>query len=235
MDPFLFCVYHKDVYPPATNDFMTAPVRGDGSDFNPNAPYRMYHGDTIPGFPQHPHRGFETITATITGLVDHADSVGNAGRYGHGDVQWMTAGGGVVHSEMFPLLEKEKPNALRFFQIWLNLPAKSKMVDPSFAMFWAHDVHKYESMERQAKVTVWAGNYFGVNGMLYVSMLMMCCVVGIHADSRFRFPIFSYTAFRSHVGHIKSKPKTPHHPIAGRATQPTMSPSFILASNQVVV
>lgn len=53
---------------------------GNGSDFNPHAPYRMYHGDKVPGFPQHPHRGFETITATMAGLIDHADSVGNAGR-----------------------------------------------------------------------------------------------------------------------------------------------------------
>jgi redox-sensitive bicupin YhaK (pirin superfamily) len=165
LDPFLFCVYHKDAYPPATNDSMTAPIHGDGSDFNPDAPYRMYHGDDIPGFPQHPHRGFETITATIEGLVDHADSVGNAGRYGQGDVQWMTAGAGVVHSEMFPLLNKESSNKLRFFQIWLNLPAKSKMVDPGFAMFWAHDVPTYESVEQKAKVTVWAGNYFGVHGV----------------------------------------------------------------------
>jgi hypothetical protein len=62
-DPYLFCVYHKDQYP-AGNGKMEAPHRGDGSDFNPSAPYRMYHGEKIPGFPQHPHRGFETITAT---------------------------------------------------------------------------------------------------------------------------------------------------------------------------
>jgi hypothetical protein len=62
-DPYLFCVYHKDEYP-AGNGKMEAPRVGDGSDFNPSAPYRMYHGTKIPGFPQHPHRGFETITAT---------------------------------------------------------------------------------------------------------------------------------------------------------------------------
>lgn len=151
---------------------MEAPRRGDGSDFDPNSPYRMYHGDTIPGFPQHPHRGFETITATIQGLVDHADSVGNAGRYGQGDVQWMTAGGGVVHSEMFPLLDMEEDNILRFFQIWLNLPAKSKMVDPSFAMFWANDVPTFESKETKASVTVWAGHYFGVEGTHWLTAVV---------------------------------------------------------------
>ena len=90
-DPFLFCVYHYDNYPAGDKD-MQAPKRGNGADFNPNAPYRMYHGDRVPGFPQHPHRGFETITATITGLIDHTDSLGNAGRYGDGDLCWMTAG-----------------------------------------------------------------------------------------------------------------------------------------------
>lgn len=160
VDPFLFCVYHKDKYP-AGNSAMEAPRVGNGMDFDPSAAYRMYHGENIPGFPQHPHRGFETITATIGGLIDHADSVGNAGRYGMGDVQWMTAGGGVVHSEMFPLIHQEQDNPTRFFQIWLNLPARSKMVKPSFAMFWASDVPKW-SVDK-ASVTVWAGQYFGVD------------------------------------------------------------------------
>lgn len=75
----------------------------------------------------------------------------------------MTAGQGVVHSEMFPLLDTENPNPTRFFQIWLNLPAKSKMVPPGFAMFWASDVPKWTDESKMASVTVWAGNnYFGV-------------------------------------------------------------------------
>ena len=73
-DPFLFCVYHVDNYP-AGDDQMQAPRRGNGADFDPSQPYRMYHGDRIPGFPQHPHRGFETITATIEGIVNHCDSM----------------------------------------------------------------------------------------------------------------------------------------------------------------
>jgi len=169
LDPFLFCVYHKDQYPPGNPD-MEAPFPGNGSDFNDQVPYRMYHGSSIPGFPQHPHRGFETITATMEGIIDHADSLGNAGRYGKGDVQWMTAGKGVVHSEMFPLIEQQRDNPTRFFQIWLNLPARSKMVDPGFAMFWAHEVPHvdYDDAEdsnnnEKVSVTVWSGtNYLGV-------------------------------------------------------------------------
>jgi len=160
-DPFLFCVYHLDKYPKGPSDkSMEAPRRGDGMDFNPTAPYRMYHGDKVPGFPQHPHRGFETITATLSGLIDHADSVGNAGRYGEGDLQWMTAGKGVVHGEMFPLVNIDRPNHTKFFQIWLNLPRKSKMVEPSFAMFWANDISKFTSNDGKAVVTSWYGDYF---------------------------------------------------------------------------
>jgi quercetin 2,3-dioxygenase len=115
---------------------------------------------TTTGFPQHPHRGFETVTATIDGLIDHTDSLGNGGRYGEGDVQWMTAGKGIVHGEMFPLIFQEKPNHTRFFQIWINLPARSKMVEPSFAMFWNHDVPKWKSQDGKTAVTVFYGDYF---------------------------------------------------------------------------
>jgi hypothetical protein len=73
-DPFLFCAYHIDNYP-AGDEHMQAPRRGNGADFDPRQSYRMYHGDRIPGFPQHPHRGFETITATIEGIIDHCDSM----------------------------------------------------------------------------------------------------------------------------------------------------------------
>lgn len=161
LDPFLFCVYHKDEYPAdESGGKMQTLFPGNGMDFDPEKTYRMYHGHHIPGFPQHPHRGFETITATMEGLIDHADSVGNAGRYGEGDVQWMTAGQGIVHGEMFPLVHATKENHLRLFQIWLNLPSAKKMVNPSFAMFWSNDVPVWTSADGKASVTVWAGDYF---------------------------------------------------------------------------
>ena len=111
-DPFLYCVHHEDKFPngnelmgPESSNFKG---RHMGDDFIIKDGFRMYHGQTVPGFPGHPHRGFETITVVRKGLVDHADSLGAAGRYGDGDVQWMTAGKGVQHSEMFPLIKQDE-------------------------------------------------------------------------------------------------------------------------------
>lgn len=142
-DPFLFCAYHKDQYPKGNENLgpnVSLKGRDIGQDFVIKDGFRMYHGDTVPGFPSHPHRGFETITIAENGVVDHADSMGGAGRFGKGDVQWMTAGKGIQHSEMFPLLNKDSENPLEMFQIWLNLPRANKMVEPHFSMIWSEDV-----------------------------------------------------------------------------------------------
>ena len=138
-DPFLFCVHHDDAYPKGNGQFGPAESlagRNPGSDFAGKDGWRMYHGDAVPGFPQHPHRGFETVTVVRNGWLDHSDSLGAAARYGGGDVQWLTAGKGILHAEMFPLLRDEQPNPVELFQIWLNLPAARKFVDPHFAMLW---------------------------------------------------------------------------------------------------
>jgi redox-sensitive bicupin YhaK (pirin superfamily) len=159
-DPFLFCAYHLDHYPKGNEEMGPATSlegRNLGNDFIVKDGWRMYHGQTVPGFPTHPHRGFETITLANKGFCDHSDSLGAAGRFGEGDVQWMTAGRGVQHCEMFPLLKTEEENPLELFQIWLNLPSKSKFVDPHFAMLWHEDIPVITSDEATVKVI--AGNY----------------------------------------------------------------------------
>ena len=123
--------------PPRTRRLPEGPHIGQ--DFDSIDGWNMYHGKNVPGFPQHPHRGFETITYVRTGFCDHSDSMGATARFGRGDTQWMTAGKGIVHCEMFPLLKRDEPNPLELFQIWLNLPAEDKMVDPYFTMLWSHD------------------------------------------------------------------------------------------------
>lgn len=163
-DPFLFCVHHEDNFPKGNEQMgpSTELLKGRhmGDDFIIKDGFRMYHGKTVPGFPGHPHRGFETITVVRKGIVDHADSMGAAGRYGNGDVQWMTAGKGVQHSEMFPLIHADKDNTMELFQIWLNLPKKNKMVEPHFKMLWRESIPNYihtDSNQKKTTVEVIAG------------------------------------------------------------------------------
>jgi redox-sensitive bicupin YhaK (pirin superfamily) len=163
LDPFLFCVHHVDHYPPGNEKFgpdASLAGRDIGQDFAGKDGWRMYHGDVVPGFPQHPHRGFEAVTIVRKGFIDHSDSLGAAARFGTGDVQWLTAGAGVVHSEMFPLLDRHGPNTLELFQIWLNLPARAKMVPAYFTMFWNEQIprRRYtDAAGRHTDVTVIAG------------------------------------------------------------------------------
>jgi redox-sensitive bicupin YhaK (pirin superfamily) len=160
IDPFLFCAHHDDAYPRGNEHLgpdASLAGRDIGQDFSALDGWSMYHGDVVPGFPQHPHRGFETVTLVRRGLIDHSDSLGAKARFGHGDVQWVTAGNGIVHSEMFPLLDQEEPNPIELFQIWLNLPAADKRVDPYFTMLWADDIPTVDG------VTVIAGSFNGVD------------------------------------------------------------------------
>ena len=165
LDPFLFCVYHDDAYPKGNGRMgpeASLAGRQIGQDFSRTDGWSMYHGETVPGFPSHPHRGFETVTIVRKGLVDHSDSLGATARFGGGDVQWLTAGKGIVHSEMFPLLDANAPNPLELFQIWLNLPAQSKMAEPHFTMFWSEAIPRFASDDAKGgrtEVAVIAGRF----------------------------------------------------------------------------
>lgn len=164
-DPFLFCVHHVDHYP-AANKHMgpvaSLEARDIGMDFSGADGWSMYHGSIVPGFPQHPHRGFETVTFMRQGTIDHSDSLGATARFGRGDAQWLTAGRGIVHCEMMPLLDRTGPNPSELFQIWLNLPAAQKMVDPYFTMLWREDIPQVvieDEAGRTVDMTVVAGPF----------------------------------------------------------------------------
>lgn len=167
--PFLICMHHADHYPRG-NDQQGPDVelsgRQIGQDFSGKDGFSMYHGEVVPGFPMHPHRGFETVTAVIEGTVEHFDSSGSEGRYGSGDVQWLTTGKGCQHAEMFPLVNDDKDNPLELFQIWLNLPAENKFVDPHYKMLWKKDIPDIEINENQkgkVNIKLIAGTYKGTD------------------------------------------------------------------------
>ena len=167
IDPFLFCVHHNDAYP--QGDANMAPRaslagRNLGQDFSGKDGWSMYHGQSVPGFPSHPHRGFETVTIVRKGRIDHSDSAGATARFGDGDVQWLTAGKGIVHCEMFPLLHTDQANPTELFQIWLNLPAKNKMAEPHFTMFWNEDIPRQDVQDAhgaRTHIACIAGNLTG--------------------------------------------------------------------------
>jgi quercetin 2,3-dioxygenase len=124
-------------------------------DFHTNDPDKY-----LPGFPWHPHRGIETITYILEGRVEHGDSMGNSGLIGAGDVQWMTAGSGIIHQEM----PKESPTGTMWgFQFWANLPASHKMIAPRYREVKAADIPEVV-MENGVKAKVVAGEIAGVKG-----------------------------------------------------------------------
>ena len=117
--------------------------------------------DYIKGFPMHPHRGIETVTYMINGHVNHTDSMGNSGTIGSGDIQWMTAGGGIMHEEMPQPAQEEMVG----FQLWVNLPARLKMTTPRYQNVNSGQVPEI-SREDGVKIRVIAGEVDGVRGAI---------------------------------------------------------------------
>jgi redox-sensitive bicupin YhaK (pirin superfamily) len=115
--------------------------------------------DYVKGFPMHPHRGIETVTYMINGQVNHTDSMGNSGTIGSGDIQWMTAGGGIMHEEMPQPSQEEMVG----FQLWVNLPARLKMTTPRYQDVSSNQIPEV-SREDSVKIRVIAGEVDGVRG-----------------------------------------------------------------------
>ncbi|MHB8106962.1 MAG: pirin family protein [Candidatus Cryosericum sp.] len=114
--------------------------------------------DYVAGFPWHPHRGIETVTYMLDGVVEHADSMGNHGAIGAGQVQWMTAGSGIIHQEM----PQETPGTMRGYQLWVNLPAASKMTVPRYRDIHAEDIPVVQRDGTDVRVI--CGAFGGVSG-----------------------------------------------------------------------
>lgn len=136
---------------------------GDEYEFDPFLLLDDIHSadpaDYTPGFPWHPHRGIETVTYVLNGSVEHGDSMGNEGVIASGDIQWMTAGSGVVHQEM----PKITPGVFRGLQLWVNLPASGKMTPPRYRSIEAASVPS-APLEGGGEVKIIAGNYAGLEG-----------------------------------------------------------------------
>lgn len=140
----------------------------------------------LPGFPWHPHRGIETITYVLEGLVEHGDSMGNKGVIGPGDVQWMTAGSGVIHQEM----PKETPSGMLWgFQFWANLPASRKMMPPRYRDVKAADIPE-ATLESGTRVKVISGEVGGVRGPVRDIVIDPEVLdVSVPAGGTFRYPV----------------------------------------------
>ena len=152
----------------ATSDGAGVKLRRSvgGSQFLRHDPFLMLDefysdnpNDYIAGFPSHPHRGFETVTYMLDGHMRHEDSVGNRGDLGPGDVQWMSAARGIIHSEM----PQQTEGRMRGFQLWINLPAKEKMNDPAYRDIPSSDIPNVE-LDDGGQARVIAGTLVQASG-----------------------------------------------------------------------
>jgi len=148
--------------------------------------------DYIKGFPMHPHRGIETVTYMINGHVNHKDSIGNSGSIGSGDIQWMTAGGGIMHEEMPQPAQGEMIG----FQLWVNLPARLKMTKPRYQDIISNQIPEV-TREDGVKIRVIAGEVDGVRGAISEIFADPAYLdVSIPANGSFSHPVEKeHTAF----------------------------------------
>jgi redox-sensitive bicupin YhaK (pirin superfamily) len=155
------------------------------------------HGpDEAKGAPDHPHRGFETVTYVLEGAMEHGDSQGNHGRIEAGDVQWMTAGSGVIHSEMPSEEIRRNGGRLHGFQLWVNLPRRDKMMKPRYQELRAAEIPTATSADGKVTVTVIAGESLGTRATIDTRTPIMYLHIKLAAGARFTQAIpETYNAF----------------------------------------
>ena len=146
--------------------------------------------DYIAGFPSHPHRGIETVTYMLAGRFKHEDSTGSKGEMGPGSVQWMTAAGGIIHSEM-PIMKEGK---LHGFQLWVNMPAKHKMSKPSYQNIEPKNIPEFKDQEKKIKII--AGKYGDKTGPAKGFVDPIYLDIELEEDKNFDYTIpSSYNVF----------------------------------------
>lgn len=147
-------------------------------------------GEAI-GAPDHPHRGFETVTYMLDGAFEHEDSAGHRGRIEAGDVQWMTAGGGIIHSEMPAQEIREKGGRIHGFQIWVNLPSQLKMTRPRYQEVPAARIPTARTEDGKAHVRVIAGEALGAKAVIDTHIPIVYQDWTVEAGAEFDLPLAS--------------------------------------------
>jgi redox-sensitive bicupin YhaK (pirin superfamily) len=140
------------------------------------------------GVGEHPHRGFETVTVAFQGEIEHRDSAGNSGRIGPGDVQWMTAGRGVLHEEKHSEEFTRRGGAMEMAQLWVNLPARVKMTEPRYQTLLAKEIPTVPLAGR-GRVRVVSGEFEGVRGAARTFSPVTVLDVALPAGAKARFPV----------------------------------------------
>ncbi len=164
------------------------------------------------GAPDHPHRGFETVTYMLSGRMEHRDSHGNAGKLGPGDVQWMTAGSGVIHSEMPEAGFASRGGRMHGFQLWVNLPRRDKMMTPRYQEVPAARIPTASSPDRKVTVKVLAGQSLGADAVIDTRTPILYLDVALEPGAKFvqpvpgEFHVFAYVVEGSGSFGVDARP-----------------------------
>jgi len=174
------------------------------------------------GAPDHPHRGFETVTYMLSGAMEHRDSRGNRGRIGPGDVQWMTAGSGVVHSEMPEAGFAARGGRMHGFQLWVNLPASDKMMAPRYQEIPTGRIPTARTDDGSVTIRVIAGEALGTSAVIDTRTPIVYLDCALRPGARFRQPVgpeynaFAYVVDGEGLFGPHGRPAAPNHMVAFR-------------------